>query len=208
MACDENEYKVNKKLKRFPKIDELLVYDDNTDTYEVIWTQRNIDAITNIVKIVVNKHFSNSGMQDEYISHALTKVVDVLISNEFDYKNYGTTTGLKNFLYTVARNSLTDYTYHYANPNKECFYDAIPESTDVSKVDIEFTEADIDKYLKYYKRKFPLLNIDFDKAELVFLIKAMGFPVKARYATPKPGHEYALEKCLALFPKYYFKNKF
>ena len=207
MAVDENEYKTNKRLKRFPKIQELLDYDEETNTYEVIWTQRNIDAITNIVKIVVQKHFAkiNTSLYDELVSHALTRVVDVLISNEFDYKNYGTTVGLKNFLYTVARNSLTDYTYHYSNPKKECFYDAIPDSVYRENNLPIFSENDVDKYLDYFYKRFPTVP-KVEKSELVFLIKAMGFDINAKATIPTQGNEYNLEKALSLFPKYYINR--
>lgn len=206
MAVHEDEWRVNKKLKRFPKIDELLDYDEESNTYEVIWNDRNIQAITNIVKTVVNKHFMNPEMYDEYISHALTKVVDVLISGEFDYKNYGTTSGLKNFLYTCARNSLTDYTYHFKNSKKEVFYDSIPESIERDSFLPSLTEHDIDKYLKFYFKKFYLVPQTFDKSEFVFLVKALGYEVDAPFSKPKDENIYALEKCLSLFSKYYFNR--
>jgi hypothetical protein len=207
MSVNENEYLTNKKLKRFPKINELLNYDEETGTYEVIWNDYNIQAITNIVKTVVNKHYKNPSMTDEYISHALTKVVDVLMSGEFDYKNYGTTAGLKNFLYTCARNSLTDYTYHFVNPNKEVFYDTTPESTDTNIYHPVLSQGDVLAYIEYFKNRFPLVNIDFNPSEFVFLVKALGFEVNAPIKKPLPEHEYVLEKCLSIFPRWYFKNK-
>ena len=72
MADHPDEYKVNKRLKRFPKIEELLDYDKESNTYEVIWNDRNIQAITNIVITVVKKHFMNTNFYDEYVRHALT----------------------------------------------------------------------------------------------------------------------------------------
>ena len=207
MSVDENEYKVNKKLRRFPKINELLDYNEDTETYSVIWNDYNIKAISNIVKTVVNKHYKNSNMQDEYESHALARVIDVLMSGEFDYKNYGTTSGLKNFLYTCARNSLTDYTYHYVNPKKEVFYDTMPESTDTDIYHPVLSTSDIEDYLTYYKNKFSLVDFTFNSSEFAFLVKALGFEANAPISVPKKENEYHLEKCLSLFPKWYFKNK-
>ena len=206
MAVDENEYKVNKKLKRFPKINELLDYDEETKTYTVIWNERNLQAITNIVKTVTNKHFMNPNFYEEYISHALVKVVDVLISGEFDYENYGTTVGLKNFLYTCARNSLTDYSYHYVNPNKEVFYEAQPESIEYDKPPTILTTKDIDRFLKYYHDRFYLVSTSFTREELAFMLKSMGYECEASHCIPREGLEYELEKCLSQFSKWYFKN--
>ena len=207
MAVDENEYKVNKRLKRFPKIHELLDYDEETKTYTVIWNERNLDAIKNIVKTVTNKHFMNPNMYEEYISHALVKVVDVLISGEFDYENYGTTVGLKNFLYTCARNSLTDYSYHYVNPNKEVFYEAQPESIEYDKPPATLTSRDIDNFLNFYHKRFSLVKTNFTKEEFTFMVRSMGYDCNADIQIPRNGLEYELEKCLSQFSKWYFKNK-
>ena len=207
MAVHPDEYKVNKRLKRFPKIEELLDYDKESNTYEVIWNDRNIQAITNIVITVVKKHFMNPNLYDEYVSHALTKVVDVLISGEFDYENYGTTSGLKNFLYTCSRNALTDYSYHFVNSNKEVFYEVQPESTDYDKPPATLTDCDIDVFLANYFKRFHLVPQTFDKSEFVYLVKAMGYDCNLKATKPLPQNDDALERCLSQFSKWYFKNK-
>lgn len=177
-------------LKRFPKYSE--VYEDG----KLILSEYNLEAINNLVEVVVNKHFALYNEQEELISVGFLKCLELLEGHEFDPLKYPHKSALKNFLYTGIRNEVGNYLYHNRNSKKEFLTDETPPYlSDVGGVD-EIPESIVYKYAK---------DNNINPKEFLFYLSKQGFPVLYKPVEIITS-EYHLNKHLIFFLKDYVNN--
>ena len=184
------------KLKRFPKYKEL--YKDGV----LLLNSYNLESLTNLVEVVVNKYFSTYNDKEEFVSIGLSKVIEILKLDLFDPINYPQPQAFKNFLFTSVRNVLSNHIYHYYNNNKELLSEVIP---DISEAEESVSLISI-KTLKEFVNK-SIFNIDFNTFYSYLLF--CGYPVEydKRYIISLAGfNESFYSKLVCLFIHDYFKN--
>lgn len=88
------------------------------ENYQAEFIDSSIEAqIMNIIEVVINTHYATISQQnrEDVEQEAFLKMYEKLKSGEFD-----TARNLRNFLYTVCRNTVHNYLYHInKQPNIE-----------------------------------------------------------------------------------------
>lgn len=177
-------------LKRFPRYDE--VYKDGV----LDLSPYNLQALDNLVSVVVNKHFSLYNETEELRSIGMLKCIELLEGREFDPELYPHPSALKNFLYTGIRNEVGNYIYHNKNSKKEVLVD---ESTQNYSESVEVYEIN-PLFIKRYSKEYNL-----DVKEFTHYLYLKGFPVKS-IPTPIVTREYDLDKHVIFFIRDYILN--
>lgn len=172
------------KLKRFPTYEELF------PEGKLDLNSYNLESLTNLVSVVVNKYFSVYNDNEEFISIGLCKVIEVLQEGLFDRQAYPGKHALKNFLYTTTRNAISNHVYHQYNPNKEVLSDTLPETSiyagDSQAISIYYLNTFVEK---------SIFNIDV-KVLYSYLVY-LGYPIE-------PFHEYRTS--LANINEYFYSK--
>ena len=154
------------KLKRFPKYKEL--YKDGV----LLLNSYNLESLTNLVEVVVNKYFSSyNNNREEFVSIGLSKVIEILKLDLFDPVHYPKESAFKNFLFTSVRNALSNHVYHYYNNNKELLSEVMP---DISEAEEVVSLISI-KTLKEFVNT-SIFNIDFNTFYSYLLY--LGYPIE------------------------------
>ena len=179
-------------FKRFPKYEEIFPNDDGIFVLDA----SNIEAITNLATIVVNKHFRNYDEFDELVQVGIVNIVDKLNEGGFD-KTKGS---LKNYLYTAARNGCTNYVYHFKNNKKEVIADTMPDGIH-THLDLPIVDSIVLKQFFSKLHKAYLVPIDI----FANYLYQKGFPVSRDCLTQVDivYSKYKLEKTFIKFIKYY-----
>ena len=187
---------MSSKLKRFPIHKEL--YDNGV----LLLNSYNLESLTNLVEVVVNKYFGTYNNKEEFISIGLSKVIEILKLDLFDPISYPQPQAFKNFLFTSVRNVLSNHVYHYYNKNKELLSEVIPDISEaeesVNLISIKIVKDFIDK---------SVFNIDF-KIFYSYLLY-LGYPIEydKRYLVSLAGFDESFyNKLICLFIHDYFKN--
>ena len=184
------------KLKRFPKYKEL--YKDGV----LLLNSYNLESLTNLVEVVVNKYFSSYNNKEEFVSIGISKTIEILKLNLFDPINYPQPQAFKNFLFTSVRNALSNHVYHYYNNNKELLSEVIP---DISIAEESVSLISI-KTLKEFVNKSNF-NINFNTFYSYLLY--LGFPIeysKENITSLAEINESFYNKITCLFVHDYFNN--
>ena len=184
------------KLKRFPKYKEL--YKDGV----LLLNSYNLESLTNLVEVVVNKYFSSYNNREEFVSIGLSKVIEILKLDLFDPVHYPKESAFKNFLFTSVRNALSNHVYHYYNNNKELLSEVIP---DISEAEEVVSLISI-KTLKDFVNT-SIFNIDFNMFYSYLLY--LGFPIeysKENITSLADINESFYNKITCLFIHDYFNN--
>ena len=184
------------KLKRFPKHKEL--YKDGV----LLLNSYNLEALKNLVEVVVNKYFSSYNNKEEFVSIGLSKVIEILKLDLFDPISYPQPQAFKNFLFTSVRNALSNHIYHYYNNNKELLSEVIP---DISEAEESVSLISI-KTLKDFVNE-SIFNIDFNTFYSYLLY--LGYPLeysKENITSLSDINENFYNKIVCLFVHEYFNN--
>lgn len=176
--------------KRFPTYEELY------PNGELSLNSRNLEALNNLVSVVISKYFKGYGEIEEFQSIGMLKAIELLESNSFDRNKYTSSQALKNFLFTGIRNSISNYIYHYLNLDKELVLDILPENNKVSDDSLDITRSLVDKFINS-------VSFDIDKEQLYSYLSYLGFHLSSKSFK---GNEYKYKKYSILFIKYYFNN--
>lgn len=176
--------------KRFPTYEEL--YPNGV----LLLNEYNLEALNNLVSVVIIKYFKGYSELEEYQSVGLLKAIELLKSNSFDPSKYSSKQALKNYLFTGIRNSISNYLYHYSNSDKEVVSDNIYEG----EYCVDKVVIDRGLILKFIKSSG--FNIDLET--LCSYLSYLGLPIKSKKVFK--DNEYKYQKYAILFIKYYFEN--
>ena len=187
---------MSSKLKRFPTHEEL--YDNGV----LLLNSYNLESLTNLVEVVVNKYFGAYNNREEFVSIGLSKIIEILKLDLFDPISYPQPQAFKNFLFTSVRNVLSNHTYHYYNSRKEMLSEVIP---DISEAEEVVSLISI-KTLKEFVNK-SIFNIDFNT--FYSYLDYLGYPVEYsenNIISLEGFNESFYSKLVCLFIHDYFKN--
>lgn len=177
----------NPRLKRFPKYEELY------PNGELVLDKFNIQNITNLAHIVVQKHFKNYDELEELTQVGVCSILNSLNEGKFDPSKGS----IKNYLYTSIRNGCTNYLYHYKNAKKEVIVD---EHTDGAYVDNDLHTIDDRIIVEFFEQCEDIYKVPLDQFK--WHLSTLGLPT----GIIKPndiGDVYKLNKCFIKFIKYY-----
>ena len=186
---------ITKGFKKFPRYDDI--YDEN-GTYYI--DENNIQLLRNLAEVVCYKHFRNyysdSLDKEELNEVALYSMIERLAEGKFD-----PTKGiLKNYLYTAARNGVTNYVYHFKNNNKEVISDTLPESISIQNSITTITRTIIDDFYKSINHRYHVPIND-----LAWKLYKEGFPINNTLITSNTVEtcDYKLQKVYIKFLNFY-----
>ena len=179
----------------------LMRYEDVFDEEGKYYIdENNIQLFKNLAEIVVYRHFRNyindKLDKEELEQVALTSMLDRLHEGRFD-----PTKGIiKNYLYTAARNGVTNYVYHFKNNNKEVISDTLPEAIHIDNSITTITKTTIDDF---YKSINPIYHISVN--DLACKLYLEGFPINKSLFTGEPvrTRSYKLQKVYIKFLNFY-----
>ena len=171
-------------LKRFPIYSE--VYPDG----KLDLNSYNLEALENLVNVVVNKHFSHYNELEDLVSVGLLKCIELLEVNAFDPVKYPAKSALKNFLYTGIRNEVGNYIYHNKNNKKEVVTDIVP----INAFDMMDRSLSINNLLDKFIKKH---NLDVNT--FTYYLKCVGLPIKSSVHSLEGVNEYAYNKYAIMF---------
>lgn len=162
----DDEVELSGSMTRFPKYKELFPNDDGV----FVLDRCNIETITNLSKVVVNKHFRAYDDFDELVQLGVCSVVDTLNDGKYD-KDKGS---IKNYLYTSIRNSCTNYIHHNKNFSREVVSDTLPEPLINEMGDLSVSMDLINRYYKYVDTHY---TSSITEVEFASYLKHKGFPI-------------------------------
>lgn len=188
----EDEKRVlNGRMLRFPKYKELFP----DDCEGPVLDDRNIEAITNLSQVVVNRHFRSYEDFDEFVQLGVCAVINTLSEGKYD-KDKGS---LKNYLYTAIRNACTNYVHHNKNFGREVISDTLPENSITDFDLLVVNNSVIDRFFKSVPEPYHV-----DAKTFLAYLKYKGFPIDADLTGVVIEEDsYKLNKVFIKFISYY-----